>query len=78
MPDLTIDRLSLHLSGLSEGDSRHLVRLISEGLASAPLTGSGLSLADMQVEVAASPGVSVPELSDKIIADVLRQLGRVE
>jgi hypothetical protein len=37
MPDITIDRLTLHLSGLSEGDGQRLARLIADGLANASL-----------------------------------------
>jgi hypothetical protein len=74
MPQLTIERLSLRLSGLSEGDSRHLAQLIGEGLAEA-LGISGNRKA-MQVGINASADSSVQELSDQIVAELVRQLAR--
>jgi len=74
MPQLTIERLSLRLSGLSEGDSRHLARLIGEGLAEAP--GISGDRKAMQIGINASAGSSVQGLSDQIVAELVRQLAR--
>jgi hypothetical protein len=76
MPRVTIDRLSLHLSGISEDDSRGLTRLISEGLANASLPAGGGYVDSMQSSVAAGPGANPASLSDRIVADLVRQLAR--
>ena len=74
MPELTIERLSLRLSGLSEGESRHLARLIGEGLAAAP--GISGNRDAMKADINAAAGSSVEELSDQIVAELMRQLAR--
>lgn len=75
MPDLTIERLSLHLSGLSEGEGQRLARLIADGLAQVPISG-GENRDVMNAAITASPGVDMQELSERIVADVVRQLDR--
>jgi hypothetical protein len=76
MPRVTIDRLSLHLSGITESDGRSLTRLIAEGLADASLPSGGGQMEWMQSSVAASPGASPATLSERIVADLVRQLAR--
>jgi hypothetical protein len=75
MPDLTIERLSLHLSGLSEGEGQRLARLIADGLAQVSISG-GENRDAMNAVITASPGVDMQELSERIVADVVRQLDR--
>jgi hypothetical protein len=75
MPDLTIERLSLHLSGLSEGEGQRLARLIADGLAQVSISG-GENRDVMNAAITASPGVDMQELSERIVADVVRQLDR--
>lgn len=74
MPELTIERLSLRLSGLSEGESRHLARLIAEGLAGA--SGISRNRDALHAGINATAGSSVEELSDQIVAELVRQLER--
>jgi hypothetical protein len=76
MPDLTIERLSLHLSGLSEGEGERLARLIADGLAHVSISGAE-NRAVMQAAITASPGLDIQELSERILADVVRQLDRL-
>jgi hypothetical protein len=77
MREINIDRLTLKLSGISEGDGRRLAQLIAEGLGTMPISMGGLLHLDaMQVNVGAGPGSSVDMLAKQIVADVLRQLGR--
>lgn len=76
MAGLEIERLTLHLSGLSEGEGRHLARLIADGLASAPLPESAGSRSSMSSQITARTGDDVQELSQQILADLLRQLQR--
>jgi hypothetical protein len=75
MPDLTIERLSLHLSGLSEGEGQRLARLIADGLAQVSISG-GENRDVMNAAITASPGVDMQKLSERIVADVVRQLDR--
>lgn len=75
MPDLTIERLSLHLSGLSEAEGERLARLIADGLAHASMPGSENRDA-MKAAVTAFPGGDMQELSERIVTDVVRQLDR--
>ena len=75
MPDLTIERLSLHLSGLSEGEGQRLARLIADGLAQVSISG-GENRDVMNAAITVSPGVDMQELSERIVADVVRQLDR--
>jgi hypothetical protein len=75
MPDLTIERLSLHLSGLSERDGQHLVRLIADGLAQVSVSG-GEDHDAIKSAVTASQDVGMREISDRIVADIVRQLDR--
>jgi hypothetical protein len=75
MPDLTIKRLSLHLSGLSEGQGQRLARLIADGLAQVSISG-GENRDVMNAAITAPPGVDMQELSERIVADVVRQLDR--
>jgi len=76
MTQINIDRLTLKLSGISEGDGHLLARLIAEGL------GDHISLSNesprhldsMRVDVTTSPGSSVDMLAKQVVADMLRQL----
>lgn len=77
MTEITIDRLTLKLSGISERDGQRLARLIAEGLSTVPISTEGAHHLDaMRVSVAASPGSRVDMLSQQIVAEVLRQLER--
>lgn len=76
MPELAIERLSLRLSGLSEEQGRRLARLIAEGLAVSPLTDGAGDRQAVESRHAARPGSSLEDLSDRIVADLLRQLER--
>jgi hypothetical protein len=75
MPELTIERLSLRLTGLSESESRRLPRLIAEGLAAAAPDVSG-KRDNMRANINATAGSSVQQLSDQIVAELVRQLER--
>ena len=76
MPELTIDRLSLHLSGLSESEGRHLARLIADKLASTSLPESGAGRDQMTSNVVAQPGGGLGSLAERIVSDLIRQLDR--
>jgi hypothetical protein len=74
MPDLTIGRLSLQLHGLSEGESRRLARLVADGLAGATSVSGDREA--MRLDIQAPAVSAVQDLSDQIVAELVRQLGR--
>ena len=76
MPDLNIERLTLRLSGLSEGDGRHLARLIADRLAEASLPEGTRGRDAMRSNIQAGSGSGLPELADQVVADLVRQLTR--
>jgi hypothetical protein len=75
MTDFNIDRLSLHLSGMGEAEGQRLARLVADGLANASMVEVGGEIGAMRSQVSASTGSDLQELSDRIVADLLRQLG---
>lgn len=77
LAQINIERLSLKLSGVAEGEGQRLARLIAEGLgvASVPIDSSR-HLDAIRLRVTARPGTSADELSRQIVADLLRQLAR--
>jgi hypothetical protein len=74
---ITIDRLTMQLSGLSEEEGRKLARLVAEDLAMVTLpAGCSPDTANVSVNVPQTPGASVNALSQQIVAEMLRQLER--
>jgi len=73
---ITIDRLSLQLSALSEEEGRNLARLLAEELAIVSLPAGHLDVQSVSVNIPQSPGVAVNTLSQLVVADLLRQLDR--
>ncbi len=76
MNNIRVERLALQLSGLTDEQGRHLAMLITQGLAAAALepdVGAIQNAIKVDVTVAAS---DLSPLSDRIVAEVLRQLGR--
>ncbi len=75
---ITIERLSLQLSGLSEDQGRKLARMLAEDLAIVTLPPNGPEEAkSVSVNITPPSGASVKTLSDLIVADLLRQLDRI-
>jgi hypothetical protein len=75
MTTLTIDRLTLKLSGLSQDQGQHLVRLIAEGLASHEISSdSARDTPNLQLNITAQPNANVDWLANQIVSEVLRQL----
>jgi hypothetical protein len=74
---ITIDKLTLQLSGLSEEEGRKLARLLAEDLAVVTLPeGCSPDTTNVNVNVTPAPGATVKTLSQQIVADMLRQLDR--
>jgi hypothetical protein len=76
MPGLVIDRLRLHLSGVSEDDGRRLARLIADGLAASSMPDRGGSAGSLGFKVDKSPVDDLETLSRRIVSEVLRRAMR--
>jgi len=75
MTNLTIDRLTLKLSGLSQDQGKHLAQLIAEGLASREISShSARDAPNLQLNIVAQPNANVDRLANQIVSEVLRQL----
>jgi hypothetical protein len=74
---ISIDRLSVTLSGSSAGDGERLARLIAEKLAAASpgLQASG-QRESVKVELPRAKGSNLDQLAEQVVADLVRQLGR--
>jgi uncharacterized lipoprotein YmbA len=76
MPALHIERLTLRLSGLSKEQAERLARLVAEGLAATPLSYATSERAVLQSSINAGAESNMQQLSDQIVADLVRQLER--
>ncbi|HEX3437623.1 MAG TPA: hypothetical protein VHT24_12710 [Pseudacidobacterium sp.] len=76
MRDLTIDRLSLRLSGMREGEGQRLARMIAEGLAGATVDAGTKNFRSMQSNATAKTGTNLQAISNGVVADLIRQLER--
>lgn len=76
MPELHIERLTLRLSGLSKEQAGRLARLVAEGLAATPLSNATGERAVLQSSINAGAESNMQQLSDQIVADLVRQLER--
>jgi hypothetical protein len=76
MAELSIQRLSLHLSGVSEKDGRRLSRLIADGLAAAAAPSVTADRDALRSKITPRAGSSLQEIADQIVADLLSQLQR--
>jgi hypothetical protein len=76
MTGLSVERLSLHLTGLSEGDGRRLMRMIADGLAAAPAEFAAEDRDALQSRITPRPGSGLQEIADQVIAELLSQLER--
>lgn len=77
MDAIQIDRLTLKLSGLSESQGRHLALLVTQGLAGASIKNSVASgLPAINVDLTASRAETLGLLSERVVAEVLRQIER--
>lgn len=75
MPEINIDRLSLHLGGMRESDSRRLVELVTEALAGSEIGARG-DVQTLRLGLRSPPGSSLEKLSEQIATELLSQLSR--
>ena len=72
-----IERLALHLTGLTESESHRLALLVTEGLAAAGLPDRAVyRIGTVRIQAGAEPGTGVERLSQQIVADLVAQLRR--
>ena len=72
---ISIERLSLRLSGLSQSDGERLARLVANGLAESWLAESPTrEVGAMKVKVQAAAGSNLNRISEQIVNEILRQL----
>lgn len=77
MAQISIERLTLKLSGLSSGEGKRLAHLIAEGLSTASLGAEfPYQIDTLRVKVAASPEDRVDWLSQQVVAEIVGQLQR--
>lgn len=74
---ITIDKLTLQLSGISEEEGRKLARELAEDLAMVTLPqGCSENAQSVSVNVTQPSGVSGKRLSQQIVEEMFRQLNR--
>jgi len=77
MTQISIDRLTLKLSGISEIEGQRLVKLIAQGLASSVVSSQAAgNRSTLQVTIPSRPNASVDWLANQIVSEVLRQLNQ--
>lgn len=75
MANLSIDRLTLKLSGLSHQEGEQLAQLITTRLANSDVTGNSLhDVPSLQLNVTSSPSTNIDWLANQIVSEILRQL----
>jgi hypothetical protein len=74
---ITIDKLTLQLSGISKEEGRKLARELAEDLAMVTLPqGCSESAESVSVNIKQPSGASGKTLSQQIVAEMFRQLDR--
>lgn len=77
MANITIERLTLNLTGLSPEEGRRLAHSIAAALAAAPASiQAGGNRDRVAVAVNATPDASVDHLAEQIVAELLQQMKR--
>jgi hypothetical protein len=74
---LTLDRLTLRLTGLSGPDAHRLATLIADRLATAEPPAVGFTADRLRVQVAPVTGESLDAMADRIAAGALDALARL-
>lgn len=77
MDQLLIDRLALHVPGISEDDGARLSRLIADGLFELQLGETSSTIPALRLHLQARPGESMEALAARIVADIARHLARL-
>ena len=76
-PNITIDRLVLHLPNLTPAQAKDLAHRVGAALAAAHPTLGSTSLPFLPIELAPrTPTGDIPRLADAIVRALLTQIGR--
>jgi hypothetical protein len=77
MTNLTIDRLALKLSGLSQQEGQHLAQLIAQRLAEGEITNGMMGdRPHLHIAIQPAENASPDWLADQIATEILQQLNR--
>jgi hypothetical protein len=76
MPALSIDRLTLSVPFMSEGQGRRLAEGIVDGLAATGLSWAGGQFPMLRIDVTANANADPDHLAEQVIAEIIRQIGR--
>ncbi len=76
MPGISIDRMTMELTGVSESQARRLAMGITAGLAAAGLSNMASDVPAMRINLTASTGIDSDKLAEQVISEILRQLRR--
>jgi hypothetical protein len=77
MNDISIERLTLHVEGLSESEGRRLALQIASGLGATAAAGGGRDIASLRLGLVARPNAGSDELARQVIAELVRQVQRL-
>lgn len=79
MSELSIDRLTLRLTGVTEAEGRRLATLVAERLAAVDLPDSTAArVASIRLGLRADPRAPLDALTEQVVEGVVRELLRVE
>jgi hypothetical protein len=78
MPDVTVERLTLRMSGVSPDDAAALARFVAEGLGLSTLTSAGRpgSLDQLSVRVRTHGERDPRRIGERAVAEIVRELAR--
>jgi hypothetical protein len=77
MPGISIDRMTMELTGVSESQARRLAMGITEGLAAADVSNVSNDVRTMRVSLTASAGTGADKLAEQVISEILQELKRL-
>jgi hypothetical protein len=75
--EISIDRLTLHVPGLSESDCRRLALEVAEGLGAARASGGGRDIPSLRLDLLAGPETGLDELARQIVLQLLHEVRRL-
>jgi hypothetical protein len=77
MTNLTIDRLTLKLSGISQQEGQNLARLVINKLATSEISSySARDAPALQLNINTQPNTNIDWLANQIVSEILRQLNQ--
>ena len=77
MSEVRIDRLTLHVPGLTPAEGKRLALQVAAGIATAGVAGGGRDIPALRLDLTAAPGTSVDTMAEQLVAEVLRQVRRL-